>query len=205
MTSLMRRPFLIGLVAVALVIGASFGVARAALRDTSSPVPNTAGSGGHARALAGGARADLTQTERDVLAASGVTSASVLASIGGGSHTARLLAAPTPTGTCLTVSHANGNIVEPLNCSSDAYLRVWHDASGSAAASGIANAQSFRIIAVASAEVASVSVTFANGSSRTFTPDSRGVVTLEGGGGAHRATSVAAFAADGSQLASIGV
>lgn len=196
---------LLGGVALAAAIGAAGGSIG---NDGPNGPPNTVGRGAHARvmsALAGAAAANLSATARDLLASAGATRAVSVARLGTGSHAAELFSVTLPGGrNCLTVSHAAGRIVEPLNCASDAYLRVWSDASGNGDPD-IAKATSMRLVAVVASEVDAVRISFADGSAQTLTPDANGVVALEADGGAALPVQVEVLAADGSSFGSVNV
>jgi hypothetical protein len=196
-----------GMAVLAVAVAGGIGFARAA-SPTAAEQANTFGSGGTTRSLhfaPTASAAGLSAVADSVLADANVVRSARLASLGSGDHAAALVAAATATGsTCFTATHAGGKIVEPLNCQSGAYLRVWNDASGDGAPS-IANSTSQRVFAVVSQEVASVRISFADGSSRLLLPDSAGAIAIATSGGASRATRLEALGTDGGVLTSANV
>lgn len=193
---------------VLLAIAIGVGVAQASRQDAGGVVrANTAGQGAHPHPFnvaAAPAANGVSETLHSVLADAGVTKVMTVAQVGAGDHVAQLVAATRPGGdVCFTVAHAAGRIVEPLNCDSGAYLRIWTGASGSGDPA-VENSSSARLIALVSAEVSTVRVTFADGSSRLLTPDSLGVVSIESAGGAELPLRVDALATDGTPLVTLG-
>jgi hypothetical protein len=189
------------LTAAATAFGAYIGFAGASATGPTQR-PNIIGSGAHpytitAPTVAVSSPASLASVHA-VLADDGATGqATPIAAVGSGGDTATLLAVKGSGGQeCLTVAHAAGKIVEPLNCSSDAYMRVWLDQTGSGD-----TAATTHVIAAVSREVDRVQASFADGTTLTEQPDSNGVVAIETDRGAPVLT---ALAADGSSLGSIG-
>jgi hypothetical protein len=202
-----RKPLAVLATCAAVGLGAFIGVSSAAPSGNPSGIANTAGSGGHPHSVqAAGAVAPvatLPAPAQAALGAIGAKAAAPLVSVGTGSHATNVYAATDAGGaTCIEVTHAGGNIAEPANCVSDAYLRVWSDASGTGAP-GSGTIVSKRIVAAVSTEVRTVRVTFADGSSRDLSPDANGLVTLETGAGQAVPTSVSAIDAAGTTLASL--
>jgi len=69
---------------------------------------------------------------------------------------------------------SGGEHVEPLNCSSDAYMRVWVDQSGAPG-----TVTTTRIIVAVAREVHAIRASFTDGSTLTEQPDGNGVVKIE--------------------------
>ncbi len=204
-----RRHMAILATCVTVGLGASIGIAYAAQSDGSNGPPNTAGAGAQARAVHASAApinvSSLPTPAQAALATIGAKVVLPLASVGGGTHTTAAYGAAGADGrSCIEVTHASGNIAEPPNCASDAYLRVWNDASGTGTP-GSGPIASKRIVAAVSAEVNAVRVTFSDGSTLTYTPDANGIVTLERSSGESMPTQVDAINASGVSLASINV
>lgn len=206
----LRRKHAVVLVACTTVgLGAFIGASYAAQSESTPSTPNTAGTSGHPRALHASAApiavAALPGPAQAALGSIGSKAAAPLATVGAGAHATTVFAVRGADGaTCIEVTHAGGNIAEPANCVSDAYLRVWNSASGTGDP-GTGTIVSKRIVAVVSAEVSTVRVLFADGSSRDFSPDANGIVTLETTSGQTMATAVEAIASTGATLASLNV
>jgi hypothetical protein len=191
------------LLLTAVVFGAFIGFARASAPSPNT-IPNTLGKGAHPYPItvttpvsAASTAVDASAT-RAVLSNGGATgTASIVASVGEGGSKAVLLAAKLPDGRdCLTVAHFGGTVLEPLNCSTDAYMRIWLDASGKPGA-----VMTTEVIVVVAREVNAVQASFPDGSTLTKNPDANGVITFETNRGA---PAIEALAADGSSLGSIG-
>jgi hypothetical protein len=180
----------------AIATGLAFGLAA---NPRANGTPNTFGMGASARSITGTpiAETSLSTTARDALATAGARNPARIASVGSGSQQAVLLQVNNAAGdSCLTVSHFGGKVVEPLNCHGDAYLRTWTDASGSGEI-GPTGIGSVRTITAVAADVRTLRVSFADGSSRLIAPDRNGVVTLVS---AAAPTNVEALGTDGSVL-----
>jgi len=206
----LRRKHAAVLVACATVgLGAFIGVSYAAQSNGSVSTPNTAGSEGHDRTFHSSAApialTALPATAQAALVGVGAKTVVPIAGIGSGEHATNVYAVTSTTGTtCVEVTHAGGNIAEPANCASDAYLRVWNDASG-VGDPGTGAIVSKRIVALVSAEVSTVRVIFADGSARNLSPDANGIVTLETTSGQAMPTAVDALDASGTTLATLNV
>lgn len=197
-----------GVVVMSLLLGIALGAAWASRTAIDlSLMPNTAGIGGSPRPVDFSSAA-LRPTPSDVLNAvlrdAGATEAVVVGESGVSAQSAELIAVRLPNGnTCFTASHAGGKIAEPLNCSSDAYLRVWSDAHGSPSDLSINEARNARLLVLVATEVNSVRVSLADGSTRTLVPDNEGVATIQTAEPENRPIKVEALAKDGAVIASI--
>jgi hypothetical protein len=198
---LRRVRVIVVLALVAIAFAACIGFAGASAPGPNVP-PNTLGSGGHPYAItapAGAVSSPAAQGPIEtVLSDAGATGGAIpIAAVGSGGDTATLLAVTRADGQeCLTVAHAGGKIVEPLNCASGAYMRVWLDQTGSGEVPTTTH-----VIVVVSREVNRVQASFADGTTLTEYPDGNGVVTIETDRGAPVLT---ALPANGASLGSIG-
>jgi hypothetical protein len=188
-------------VVLVLVVAAAAGLGvAAAATDNESTRANTAGSGASAPRVA----ATLAIAVPALVGrGTGGGSAAVVGEIGSGERQSLLLAVPRGGVTCFTATHAEGAIVEPLNCAQDAYLRVWNESSGN----GEVNTQkstSQRVLALVSAEVDAVAFHLADGAVETQKPDAGGVAALETFAPAARVVSVVALDQRGQPLAEVG-
>jgi hypothetical protein len=207
----MRRTTIrLGLAGLALTVAAT--ATGIALARANAPVPpaqaNAFGSGATPRPVqiaASQSARGISPVADSLLTAAQATASARVAVVGRGAGAATLFAVKQPSGEiCFSVAHAGGNIVEPLNCHSDAYMRVWSDASGSGV-TDIAQSVSQHVIAVVSQEVLAVRVTFADGSSKLAYPTAVGVISASTAGGASRVTQLEALGAGDSVLAAANV
>lgn len=202
------KPVAVIAACVAIGLGAFIGVSAAASGGSPSQA-NTAGTGGHAYSLhavaATVSASNLPAPAQAELAHIGAISAAPLASVGSGANETDVYGVTASSGAaCIEVTHAGGTIAEPPNCTSNAYLRVWSAESGTGDPEA-GTASLTRVIAAVSTEVKTVRVSFADGSSRDFTPDGNGLVVVQTAGGQALPTSVSALDAAGVPLATMGV
>lgn len=196
----MKRLLNLKAAAVLVAVAAAGGIAVATAATGSSVTPNTSGVGGSAPKLGAAIALPVPTLVSSVTGAG--AKATVVGAVGSGAHRALLLAVEQGGLTCFTASHADGAIVEPLNCAQDAYLRVWDDMSGSGdVATGVS---SQRVLTLASAEVDAVVFALADGTTKTLTPDANGVAALETSSAAARVVGVTALDAGGQALAQVG-
>jgi hypothetical protein len=189
-------------VAVMLAVAAVAGIGVAvAATDSGATRANTAGVGGSAPRVTS-TLAIAVPTLVGAVTNGAIQSATVVGEVGSGGHQSLLVAVQQNAVNCFTATHADGAIVEALNCAQDAYLRVWDDASGSGEVD-TSKASSQRVIALASGEVASVAFRFADGSSRTAKPDENGVAAVEIVAPESRVVAVTALDAGGQPLAEV--
>lgn len=194
---------------VAVGGGIFIGVSSAAPSDNPSGLANTAGAGGHPYPMNGAgpavALAGLPALVRSELSTIGATSAVPLASIGGGSDETVVYGTTGSSGaSCVEFASAGATIASPPNCASSANLRVWSEESGTGNPDH-GDVTSTQVVAVVSTSVATVRVTFADGSTRDYAPDGTGIVMVETTSGQSVPESVSALDAAGTTLATLGV